>query len=69
MAMVLRDAYQGSRYIPTSAIIVQRYDEIGWVYKGEKIWYATGARIRPYGYPNAYVPNIIHQNILIFRKE
>lgn len=69
MAMILRDAYQNSQYIPTSAIIAQRYSTIGWVFKGEKIWYQTGARIRPYGYPNAFVPNIIHQNILIFRKE
>jgi len=69
MALILRDAYQEGRYIPTSAIIAQRYVDIGWVLKGEKIWYATGARIRPYGYPNAFVPNIIHQNILIFRKE
>jgi hypothetical protein len=32
------------------------------------VWYATGARIRPYGYPYAYVPNITHQNIVIMRK-
>lgn len=69
MAMILRDAYQDSHYIPTSAIISERYSQLGWVLKGEKIWYATGTRIRPYGYPNAFVPNIIHQNILIFRKE
>lgn len=69
MAMILRDSYQDSRYIPTSGIIGQRYSELGWVLKGEKIWYATGTRIRPYGYPNAFVPNIIHQSILIFRKE
>jgi DNA modification methylase len=69
MAMILRDAYQDSKYIPTSSIIAQRYSEIGWVLKGDRIWYATGTRIRPYGYPNAFVPNIIHQNILIFRKE
>lgn len=69
MAMILRDAYQDSQYIPTSAIIARRYTEIGWVLKGEKIWYQTGARIRPYGYPSAYIPNIVHQNILIFRKE
>lgn len=69
LAMILRDAYQKGKYIPTSSIIGQRYNEMGWVLKGEKIWYATGARIRPYGYPNAFVPNIVHQNILIFRKE
>ncbi len=69
MAMILRDAYQNSRYIPTSSIIADRYSKIGWILKGEKIWYATGSRIRPYGYPNAFVPNIVHQVILIFRKE
>lgn len=69
MAIILRDAYQDHQYIPTSSTIAQRYREIGWVLKGEKIWYQTGARIRPYGYPSAYIPNIIHQNILIFRKE
>lgn len=69
MAMILRDSYQDGHYVPTSGIIGQRYSELGWVLKGEKIWYATGTRIRPYGYPNAFVPNIIHQSILIFRKE
>lgn len=69
LAMILRDAYQNGSYIHTSAIVAERYQRLGWTFKGEKIWYSTGSRIRPYGYPSAYVPNIIHQNILIFRKE
>lgn len=69
LAMILRDAYQGGEYIHTSAIMAERYRALGWVFKGEKIWYSTGVRIRPYGYPRAFVPNIIHQNILIFQKE
>ena len=69
LALILRDAYQGGEYIHTSAIVAQHYRQLGWTFKGEKIWYSTGSRIRPYGYPSAYVPNIIHQNILIFRKE
>jgi DNA modification methylase len=69
LAMILRDAYQDGEYIHTSARVAQRYQALGWTFKGEKIWYSTGTRIRPYGYPYAYVPNIIHQNILIFRKE
>jgi DNA modification methylase len=69
LAMILRDAYQGGEYIHTSAIVAERYRALGWRFKGEKIWYSTGTRIRPYGYPSAYVPNIIHQNILIFRKD
>ncbi len=67
--MILRDAYQDGAYIHTSAIVARRYQALGWTFKGEKIWYSTGSRIRPYGYPSAFVPNIIHQNILIFRKE
>jgi DNA modification methylase len=69
LALILRDAYQNREYIHTSAIVAQRYRALGWKFKGEKIWYNTGTRIRPYGYPSAFVPNIIHQNILIFRKE
>lgn len=69
LALILRDAYQNGEYIHTSAIIAERYRALGWTFKGEKIWYNTGSRIRPYGYPSAYVPNIVHQNILIFRKE
>ena len=69
LAMILRDAYQNGAYVHTSAIVAARYQALGWTFKGEKIWYSTGARIRPYGYPSAFVPNIVHQNILIFRKE
>lgn len=69
LALILRNAYQDGEYIHTSAIVAERYRALGWRFKGEKIWYSTGTRIRPYGYPSAYVPNIIHQNILIFRKE
>ena len=40
----------------------------GFVTKGEKIWYQAGSRLRPYGYPFAYIPNITHQYIVIFQK-
>jgi len=69
MAMILRDSYQQSRYIPASYELAKRAERVGFVLKGIKIWYQTGARVRPYGYPAVYVPNIVHQNILIFRKE
>lgn len=69
LAVIIRDSYQRGRYIPATYEIAQRIERGGYVLKGIKVWYATGARVRPYGYPNAYVPNIIHQNIAIFRKE
>lgn len=67
--VMIRDSYQQGRYIPASFEIAKRAEKVGFVFKGVKIWYQTGAPIRPYGYPYSYVPNIIHHNILIFKKE
>ncbi|HET9050953.1 MAG TPA: DNA methyltransferase [Candidatus Dormibacteraeota bacterium] len=68
-AVIMRDSYQGGRYVFASAEVARRFEASGFVLKGVKVWYGTGARVRPYGYPNAYVPNIVHQNILILRRE
>ena len=48
--------------------VARRAEAVGFVTKGEKIWYQAGARLRPYGYPFAYIPNITHQYIVIFQK-
>ena len=42
---------------------------VGLVPKGDLIWYQAGTRLRPYGYPRAFVPNIVHQHILVLRRE
>ena len=42
---------------------------VGFVTKGDLIWYQAGTRLRPYGYPRGFVPNIVHQHILVLRKE
>ena len=67
--LIIRDSYQNSRYIPASYEVAKRFEKVGFVLKGIKIWYATGSRMRPYGYPYVYVPNLVHQNILILRNE
>ncbi|MBI2954914.1 MAG: RsmD family RNA methyltransferase [Chloroflexi bacterium] len=67
--VILRDSYQGGEYVMASYEISERIKRVGFVMKGIKIWYGTGARVRPYGYPYTYVPNIIHQNILVFRAQ
>lgn len=66
--VMIRDSYQDSKYIPASFHVAERLKKAGLRFKGVKIWYQTGAPVRPYGYPYAYVPNIVHHNILIFRK-
>lgn len=50
--------------------IVNELSKIDYLsYKGYKIWYDKTINLYPYGYPFAFVPNQLHQFILIFRKE
>lgn len=69
LVMMIRDSYQNGEYIPASFYVAEKLKEVGFVFKGIKIWYSTGAPIRPYGYPYAYVPNMVHHNILVFQKK
>jgi DNA modification methylase len=68
LAVILRNAYQRGRYVFTHVDVARRAEAEGFVVKGEKIWYQAGTRLRPYGYPFAYIPNIAHQHIVIFQK-
>jgi DNA modification methylase len=68
-ALIVRDAYQGGRYLFTGADMAARASTVGFVVKGDLIWYQAGTRLRPYGYPNVFVPNIAHQHILVMRRE
>ena len=67
-AFIVRDAYQDGRYIFTAADLAARADAAGLVPKGDFAWYQAGTRLRPYGYPRTFVPNIAHQHIVILRK-
>jgi DNA modification methylase len=65
--VIVRDAYQDGRYRFTGADLAARADRAGLVPKGDLIWYQAGSRLRPYGYPRSFVPNIVHQHILVLR--
>jgi len=69
LIIITKNAYQMSRYMLVNQDIAKIAQNRGFTLKGEIIWYQNGVRLRPYGYPFSYVPNIIHQNILIFKKE
>jgi DNA modification methylase len=66
--VIVRDAYQEGRYLFTGADLAARAGQVGFVPKGDLIWYQAGTRLRPYGYPKAFVPNIAHQHILVLRR-
>jgi DNA modification methylase len=65
--VIVRDAYQQGRYRFTGADLAGRAERVGLVPKGDLIWYQAGSRLRPYGYPRSFVPNIVHQHILVLR--
>ncbi|HUQ42853.1 MAG TPA: DNA methyltransferase [Candidatus Limnocylindria bacterium] len=66
--MIVRDAYQDGRYVFTGSDLAARADSVGLTPKGDLIWYQAGTRLRPYGYPTGFVPNIAHQHLLVLRK-
>jgi DNA modification methylase len=67
--VIVRDAYQAGRYVFTGSDLAARAAAVGFVPKGDLIWYQAGTRLRPYGYPRAFVPNIVHQHVLVLRNE
>lgn len=67
--IIVRDAYQAGRYVFTGTDLAARAERVGLVPKGDLIWYQAGTRLRPYGYPRSFVPNIAHQHILVLRRE
>jgi DNA modification methylase len=65
--LIVRDAYQDGRYRFTGSDLAARAERVGLIPKGDLIWYQAGARLRPYGYPRGFVPNIVHQHILVLQ--
>jgi len=66
--LIVRDAYQDGRYVFTGSDLAARGASVGLVPKGDLIWYQAGTRLRPYGYPTGFVPNIAHQHLLVLRR-
>lgn len=67
--IIVRDAYQDGRYQFVGADLAACAAAVGFVPKGDIIWHQAGTRLRPYGYPRVFVPNIAHQHILVLRRE
>ncbi len=68
MVVIIRNAYQHGEYIFTHVDLARRAKLHGFIPKGEIVWYQAGTRLRPYGYPFAYIPNIAHQYIVVLQK-
>lgn len=70
MAVFIGDMYRGKEYHFLAADLARTIAEIpGYVLKSDIIWHDDSKMLHIYGYPFAYIPSLIHQHILIFRKE
>jgi hypothetical protein len=69
LAVMIGDMYQGGRYHLLSAALAERLEACGWVLKANLVWYDVGKQLHLYGYRYAFIPSLVHQNILVFRKE
>ena len=70
LVILIGDRYQNGEYYPLSTKVAEVMQQAGFKWKGMRIWWnqATQRPLRPYAIKRCYVPNITHQNILIFRK-
>jgi len=63
-----KDEYQNGEYREKSSSMAEIIRKAGFQWKGKITWYQAGAKLRPYGVPYSYVPNITDQKILVFKK-
>lgn len=69
LAIIVGDFRHGSRFIPFHADLARELPlRSSWVLQAVNVVLQNHKKLYPYGYPYAYVPNIHHQFLLIFRK-
>ncbi len=64
------DMYRDNEYHCLSAELAAVLRLVpGLVWKANLVWYDVSKKLHLYGYQYSYIPTMIHQNILVFRKE
>jgi DNA modification methylase len=69
MCVVVTDFRDGPRYVMFHSDVAMTLEDAGFVQKGLVVLVQDNKALYPYGYPYSFVPNIHHQNVLVFRKE
>lgn len=69
LAVFIGDMYNQRRYHFLSADLAHIMEDIGLTLKANIVWYDVSKSLHVYGYQYQYIPSMIHQNILILRKE
>ncbi|MHA1226272.1 MAG: DNA methyltransferase [Candidatus Hodarchaeales archaeon] len=56
------------RYLMLSYKLGNELQRIGFIFDREIIWYSPDKSLHVFGYPFSYIPSIVHQSILVFKK-
>lgn len=70
VAVFIGDMYRESAYHFLSAELAAAIDDAtDLTLKASLVWYDPAKPLHVYGYPYAWVPSMVHQNVLVFRAE
>jgi len=69
MVIVVSDFRHGSKFVPFHSDLSEVVQKVGFSLEGITILVQDSKNLYPYGMPYAFVSNIHHQYILIFRKQ
>ncbi len=68
-AVFIGDMYCAGEYHMLSADLARALCGLGLTLKANLIWYDVSKSLHVYGYKYDYIPSLIHQNILVLRKD
>lgn len=63
------DMYHSGQFHPLSHDLTALLRELGLVMKANLIWYDVAKSLHVYGYRYEFIPSMVHQNILVFRRD
>ena len=69
LAVFIGDMYHSGRYHFLSADLAALLESLGLTMKANLVWYDVSKSLHVYGYLYQFIPSMIHQNILVFRRE
>jgi len=69
--IIMGDRYQDGEYIPLTYQLATKMKECGFKLKGIKVWINQVAQknLKAFRVGEVFVPNIVHENLIILRKE
>jgi len=70
LVLMVGDRYMRGEFVPLGVMVADTLRGVGFQFKGLRIWWnkATQRPLRPYAVKTCFVPNIVHQNILVLRR-